>query len=163
MKRILAAVQYYHDWDSGYSKQQGTRPQTLGYGLTDSPAGLAAWMLVHPGFKDWNYGADPAQTPTKDEVLDLPPKLRTWMTVDVPEGTGRKETRRAIELLMGRKGVKSGVNESVSRRGTSCVRSVPGYTVFLTVSHARLHGAFHAAFHDFLHDVRLKLQPVSSS
>ena len=29
---------------------------------------------------------------TKDEVLDLPPKLRTWLPVTVPEGTGRKET-----------------------------------------------------------------------
>ena len=32
-------------WDSGYSKQQATRPQTLGYGLADSPAGQAAWIL----------------------------------------------------------------------------------------------------------------------
>jgi pimeloyl-ACP methyl ester carboxylesterase len=46
------------------------RPQTVGYSVTDSPAGLAAWMLVHPGFKDWKYGADPAQSPTKNDVLD---------------------------------------------------------------------------------------------
>ena len=46
------------------------RPQTVGYGATDSPAGLAAWILVHPGFKDWKHGADPAQSPTKDDVLD---------------------------------------------------------------------------------------------
>jgi quercetin dioxygenase-like cupin family protein/pimeloyl-ACP methyl ester carboxylesterase len=46
------------------------RPQTVGYGVTDSPAGLAAWLLVHPGFKDWKYGADPGQSPTRDEVLD---------------------------------------------------------------------------------------------
>ena len=46
------------------------RPQTVGYGATDSPAGLAAWVLVHPGFKDWKYGADPAQSPTTDDVLD---------------------------------------------------------------------------------------------
>jgi pimeloyl-ACP methyl ester carboxylesterase len=46
------------------------RPQTVGYGATDSPAGLAAWVLVHPGFKDWNYGADPEQSPTRDDVLD---------------------------------------------------------------------------------------------
>jgi hypothetical protein len=35
------------------------RPQTVGYGATDSPAGLAAWILVHPGFAQWTYGADP--------------------------------------------------------------------------------------------------------
>src|SRR5689334_9036749 len=46
------------------------RPQTAGYGASDSPVGLAAWILVHPGFKDWKYGADPAQSPTKDDVLD---------------------------------------------------------------------------------------------
>jgi pimeloyl-ACP methyl ester carboxylesterase len=46
------------------------RPQAVGYGQTDSPAGLAAWMLVHPGFAQWTYGADPQQSPTKDEVLN---------------------------------------------------------------------------------------------
>ncbi len=33
----LAAMTYYRDWDSGYSKEQSTRPQTVGYGLVDSP------------------------------------------------------------------------------------------------------------------------------
>jgi pimeloyl-ACP methyl ester carboxylesterase len=46
------------------------RPQTVGYGATDSPAGLAAWLLVHPGFAQWTYGADPHKSPTKDDVLD---------------------------------------------------------------------------------------------
>lgn len=46
------------------------RPQTVGYGATDSPAGLAAWVLVHPGFAQWTYGADPAKSPSKDDVLD---------------------------------------------------------------------------------------------
>jgi pimeloyl-ACP methyl ester carboxylesterase len=46
------------------------RPQTVGYGATDSPAGLAAWVLVHPGFAQWTYGADPEKSPTKDDVLD---------------------------------------------------------------------------------------------
>jgi pimeloyl-ACP methyl ester carboxylesterase len=48
----------------------GARPQAVGYGLTDSPAGLAGWMLVHPGFEHWTYGKDPEQSPTKDDVLD---------------------------------------------------------------------------------------------
>jgi pimeloyl-ACP methyl ester carboxylesterase len=46
------------------------RPQAVGYGLTDSPAGLAGWMLVHGGFGKWTYGKDPKETPTVDEVLD---------------------------------------------------------------------------------------------
>jgi pimeloyl-ACP methyl ester carboxylesterase len=56
--------------NSAYFTMMTARPQTVGYGATDSPVGLAAWILVHPGFKDWTYGADPAQSPTKDEVLD---------------------------------------------------------------------------------------------
>ena len=43
------AIKYYADWDLGYSKQQATRPQTLGYGLTDSPAGQAAWSSRSSG------------------------------------------------------------------------------------------------------------------
>jgi pimeloyl-ACP methyl ester carboxylesterase len=38
-RRTIERLQFYRDWDSGYSKQQATRPQTLGYGLVDSPAG----------------------------------------------------------------------------------------------------------------------------
>src|SRR5215213_1495423 len=37
---------------------------------------------------------------TKDETLDLPPKLRTWLSVDVPENTAKKETRRVLETLI---------------------------------------------------------------
>jgi pimeloyl-ACP methyl ester carboxylesterase len=53
-----------------YVGMLGARPQALAYGGTDSPAGLAAFMLVHPGFAEWTYGEDPKQTPTKEEVLD---------------------------------------------------------------------------------------------
>ncbi|MER9256688.1 epoxide hydrolase [Mesorhizobium sp. M0598] len=52
-----------------YAIVMGTRPQTVGYGITDSPAGLAAWMLGHPGFSRWTYSSsDPEKSP--DEVLD---------------------------------------------------------------------------------------------
>jgi pimeloyl-ACP methyl ester carboxylesterase len=53
-----------------YFTMMTARPQTVGYGATDSPAGLAAWVLVHPGFAQWTYGADPEMSPTKDDVLD---------------------------------------------------------------------------------------------
>jgi pimeloyl-ACP methyl ester carboxylesterase len=53
-----------------YFTMMTARPQTVGYGATDSPAGLAAWILVHPGFAQWTYGADPGKSPTKDDVLD---------------------------------------------------------------------------------------------
>ena len=48
----------------------GARPQAVGYGLTDSPAGLAGWMLQHSGFAQWTYGKDAKQSPTRDDVLD---------------------------------------------------------------------------------------------
>jgi len=55
---------------SGYFVMMTARPQAVSYGLTDSPVGLAAWVLVHPGFSRWNYGNDPQQSLTKDDVLD---------------------------------------------------------------------------------------------
>ena len=40
------SLEHYHDAGaSGYSTQQSTRPQTLGYGLVDSPAGQCAWIV----------------------------------------------------------------------------------------------------------------------
>jgi pimeloyl-ACP methyl ester carboxylesterase len=53
-----------------YLVMMGARPQAVGYGLTDSPAGLAGWMLVHGGFDKWAYGKSPKQSPTIDDVLD---------------------------------------------------------------------------------------------
>ncbi len=53
-----------------YLTMMSSRPQAVGYGLTDSPAGLAAFLLVHGGFGKWTYGKDPNQAPTVEEVLD---------------------------------------------------------------------------------------------
>ena len=65
----LAGLQHYQQWDSGYSKQQATRPQTLAYGLADSPAGQAAWILE----KFWSWSdcdGHPEHVFTRDELLD---------------------------------------------------------------------------------------------
>jgi pimeloyl-ACP methyl ester carboxylesterase len=56
--------------NASYFVMLTARPQTVGYGMTDSPAGLAAWILVHPGFAKWSYGTDPTQPLTRDDVLD---------------------------------------------------------------------------------------------
>jgi pimeloyl-ACP methyl ester carboxylesterase len=57
--------------ERAYAVMMGTRPQTVGYSLTDSPTGLAAWMLGHPGFAQWtSSNSDSEKSPTKDEVLD---------------------------------------------------------------------------------------------
>ena len=61
---------YLHNGGLSYLVMMGARPQAVGYGLTDSPAGLAGWMLVHSGFTKWTYGKDPQQSPTRDDVLD---------------------------------------------------------------------------------------------
>ena len=65
----LAGMQHYSDHDSGYSKQQSTRPQTIGYGLSDSPVGQMAWILE----KYWAWmdcDGHPENVLTKDELLD---------------------------------------------------------------------------------------------
>jgi pimeloyl-ACP methyl ester carboxylesterase len=61
---------YGMNGNRAYLTMLSARPQAVGYGMTDSPAGLAAFMLVHPGFEQWSYGRDPAQSPTRDDVLD---------------------------------------------------------------------------------------------
>ncbi len=68
-QEAMDRIQYYSDWDSGYSKQQSTRPQTLGYGLVDSPAGQAAWILEK--FWAWtDCEGHPENALTRDELLD---------------------------------------------------------------------------------------------
>ena len=54
---------------TGYSTQQSTRPQTLGYGLTDSPAGLCAWIAEK--FWAWtDCDGNPENALTKQQMLD---------------------------------------------------------------------------------------------
>ncbi|WP_445169142.1 epoxide hydrolase family protein [Mycolicibacterium sp. Dal123E01] len=68
-KDALAAGQYYAKSDSGYSKQQATRPQTLGYGLADSPVGQLAWIMEK--FWAWtDCDGHPENVLTRDELLD---------------------------------------------------------------------------------------------
>jgi pimeloyl-ACP methyl ester carboxylesterase len=103
-KSALAGMQHYSEFDSGYSKQQSTRPQSLGYGLVDSPVGQAAWILE----KFWSWtdcNGHPENALTRDEMLDnimlywLPATAASsarlyWesfgsppmMTIDVPVG-----------------------------------------------------------------------------
>jgi epoxide hydrolase len=68
-KEALARLAYYQKWDSGYSKQQSTRPQTLGYGLADSPVGQMAWIIE----KFWSWmdcDGHPENVVSRDELLD---------------------------------------------------------------------------------------------
>ena len=68
-QRALQGLAHYQAWDNGYSRQQATRPQTLAYGLADSPAGQAAWILEK--FWAWtDHGGDPLNLLGRDELLD---------------------------------------------------------------------------------------------
>ena len=68
-KGALASAQHYWEWDSGYSKEQSTRPQTIGYGLVDSPIGQAAWILEK--FWCWtDCEGHPENAVDRDELLD---------------------------------------------------------------------------------------------
>ncbi len=54
--------------EGGYSHIQGTKPQTLSYGLNDSPVGLAAWIVEK--YRTWSdCGGDVESVYTKDELL----------------------------------------------------------------------------------------------
>jgi pimeloyl-ACP methyl ester carboxylesterase len=81
----------------GYYQMMTARPQAVGYGLTDSPTGLAGWMLVHGGFGKWTYGKDPKQTPTVDEVLDN--FSLHWLTNTVTSGARFYWENRQQNLL----------------------------------------------------------------
>ena len=68
-KQAFAGGQYYNEWGAGYSKQQATRPQTLGYGLADSPMGQAAWIMEK--FYEWtDCDGHPENALTREEMLD---------------------------------------------------------------------------------------------
>src|ERR1700752_1718590 len=68
-QRALAAWAHYEEWDSGYAKQQSTRPQTLGYGLVDSPVGQLAWIIEK--FWAWtDCDGHPENALSRDELLD---------------------------------------------------------------------------------------------
>jgi pimeloyl-ACP methyl ester carboxylesterase len=73
--------------DSGYSIEQRTRPQTIGYSLTDSPAGLAAWIVEK--IDDWT---DPRSRLNRDAVLDN--LMHYWLP-----GTGASAARLYWESL----------------------------------------------------------------
>jgi pimeloyl-ACP methyl ester carboxylesterase len=65
----LDAMTHYQQWEAGYSTQQSTRPQTVGYGLVDSPAGQVAWIVEK--FWAWtDCDGHPENVLTRDELLD---------------------------------------------------------------------------------------------
>ncbi|MBC7733260.1 MAG: epoxide hydrolase [Bacteriovorax sp.] len=67
--RALQGAKQYAEAGAGYAQLQATRPQTLGYALTDSPAGQAAWILEK--FQAWtDCDGHPENIFSRDELLD---------------------------------------------------------------------------------------------
>lgn len=75
---------FYRD-NSAYAAMMNTRPQTIGYSLVDSPAGMAAWM--YEKIAQWTYsGGQPERVLTRDEIVD--DIALYWLT-----GTGASAAR----------------------------------------------------------------------
>lgn len=67
-KVFLEQLAHFLKEETGYQWIQGTRPQTLAFGLSDSPAGLAAWIVEK--FRAWtDCGGNPENAVNRDEML----------------------------------------------------------------------------------------------
>jgi pimeloyl-ACP methyl ester carboxylesterase len=65
----IASLEHAAEWDSGYLREHATRPQTVGYGLVDSPVALAAWIVEK--FWAWtDHDGDLETVLTRNELLD---------------------------------------------------------------------------------------------
>jgi pimeloyl-ACP methyl ester carboxylesterase len=68
-RAALASLEHSAEWDSGYSREQATRPQTIGYALVDSPVALCAWIVEK--FWAWtDCDGHPENALTRDQLLD---------------------------------------------------------------------------------------------
>jgi pimeloyl-ACP methyl ester carboxylesterase len=106
-KQALADTQHFQAEETGYQQIQGTKPQTLGYGLNDSPSGLAAWIVEK--FRTWSdCGGDVEKSFTKDELLTN--IMVYWVTQSITSSTrlycenrrqGRMGLDRRVEIPTG--------------------------------------------------------------
>jgi len=107
-QRAIEAGQNYAQYDSGYSKQQSTRPQSLGYGLVDSPVGLAGWIFE----KMWSWTDNqgrPEDALSRDTILDN--IMLYWLTA-----SGASSARLYWESfgVIGRSGMTVDISSGVS-------------------------------------------------
>ncbi|TQS39735.1 epoxide hydrolase family protein [Cryptosporangium phraense] len=134
-KERLERLRYYHREGNGYFKQQGTRPQTLAYGLTDSPAGQLAWIVEK--FYEWSHGDG---VPVDRDRL-LTNVMLYWLT-----GTAGSSANLYYEVLhsrglrvTGRSPVPTGVavfaEDMAIRRYAEAANTVVRWTDFDTGGH----------------------------
>jgi epoxide hydrolase len=114
-RAAMASLEYSAAWDSGYSAEHATRPQTIGYGLVDSPAALAAWIVEK--FWAWtDHDGDLSAVLTRDDLLDN--LMLYWLP-----GTGASAARLYWESIRH-------VNEWISGSATDTVDVPAGCSVF---------------------------------
>ena len=91
--RRLQAARTFRTTGSGYSAIQGTRPQTLAYGLVDSPAGQLAWITEK--FGEWTDNGLPDEAVDRDQLLTN--VMLYWLT-----GTAGSSARLYYETARAR-------------------------------------------------------------
>src|SRR5262249_26105313 len=115
----LDELAYWLKEETGYQWIQGTKPQTLSFALTDSPAGLAAWIIEK--FRTWSdCNGDVESAFTRDQLLAnislywLTPRSapRSFLITSACIGHGR--SRRAGQSMF--------QPATASSRAKSCVR-----------------------------------------
>jgi pimeloyl-ACP methyl ester carboxylesterase len=90
-RAALASLDHAAEWESGYSQQHATRPQTIGYALVDSPAALCAWIVEK--FWAWtDHDGHLEDVLTRDELLDN--VMLYWLP-----GTGASSARLYWESI----------------------------------------------------------------
>jgi epoxide hydrolase len=114
-REAMESLEYAAEWDSGYSKEHATRPQTAGYGLVDSPAFLAAWIVEK--FWSWTDHPGPLEAVlSRDDLLDN--LMLYWLP-----GTGASAARLYWESIRQ-------VNEWIADTGVAPVDVPTGCSVF---------------------------------
>jgi pimeloyl-ACP methyl ester carboxylesterase len=114
-RAALASLDHAADWESGYSQEHATRPQTIGYGLVDSPAAVCAWIVEK--FWAWtDCHGHPENVLTRDELLDN--VMLYWLP-----GTGASSARLYWESIRQ-------VNQAISGSVTDTVAAPTGCSIF---------------------------------
>jgi pimeloyl-ACP methyl ester carboxylesterase len=114
-RAALDSLRHSAEWDSGYSAEHATRPQTIGYGLVDSPAALAAWIIEK--FWSWaDHDGDLSIVLSRDELLDN--LMLYWLP-----GTGASSARLYWESIRQ-------VNEWISGATVDTVDVPVGCSIF---------------------------------
>jgi pimeloyl-ACP methyl ester carboxylesterase len=114
-RAALASLEQAAEWESGYSQEHATRPQTIGYALVDSPAALCAWIVEK--FWAWtDHDGRLESVLTRDELLDN--VMLYWLP-----GTGASSARLYWESIRQ-------VNRWISGPVTDTVAVPTGCSIF---------------------------------